>query len=412
MKQKRISFSQGHGSLSHNNRLFTAENVDPFRTPDNITFVCQPIGEAYEQLFGQATERYNARQKRNDRKIHGSYYEYLFHCKPSNSVVTSADKRNSFYEDVMQIGRMEDSGIGTEDFQLVADCLKEYMAGFQERNPNFYVFNAVLHMDEKTPHLHIDYIPVGHYARGQDTQNGIAQALKEMGFGGGKQAIARWRAREIEIINQICREHGIEPLPPEKSRGTLEVAEYKEQRQMADKLAEQNAQIETEIAHKKKERDQILRYLPDLEKTSQLEFKFDELCDELTELIKNPLSATKNRKRIAELGKEMKKRLMASYRARDKSETTVYEVREENEKLGKDWRETRERNHELSARNHELYQENTSLHSQVDELTEFISLLERFEPRKYQEIKALHEKIQREQKQQEQPDRKKKWVLE
>ena len=108
----------------------------------------------------------------------------------------------------------------------------------------------------------------------------------------------------------------------------------------------------------------------------------------------------------------MKKRLMASYRARDKSETTVYEVREENEKLGKDWRETRERNHELSARNHELYQENTSLHSQVDELTEFISLLERFEPRKYQEIKALHEKIQREQKQQEQPDRKKKWVLE
>ena len=58
MKEKRISFSQGHGSLSHNNRLFTAENVDPFRTLDNITFVCQPIGEAYEQLFAESTERY------------------------------------------------------------------------------------------------------------------------------------------------------------------------------------------------------------------------------------------------------------------------------------------------------------------------------------------------------------------
>ena len=82
----------------------------------------------------------------------------------------------------MQVGRMEDSGVGTEDFQLVAEYLKEYMTGFQERNPNFYVFNAVLHMDEQTPHLHIDYIPVGHYQRGQDTQNGIAQALKENGI--------------------------------------------------------------------------------------------------------------------------------------------------------------------------------------------------------------------------------------
>ena len=66
-------------------------------------------------------------------------------------------------------------------------------------------------MDEATPHLHIDYIPVGHYKRGQDVQNGIAQALKEMGFGEGKQAIARWRAAEVEVLNKICLEHGIQP---------------------------------------------------------------------------------------------------------------------------------------------------------------------------------------------------------
>lgn len=413
MKEKRISFGQGKGSLSHNNRLFMTSNVDPLRTPDNITFVCQPIGEAYDQLFGQSTERYNARQKRNNRKIHGSYYEYLFHRKPSNSILTSSDKRKSFYEDVMQIGRMEDSGVGTEDFQLVAECLKEYMTGFQERNPNFYVFNAVLHMDEQTPHLHIDYIPVGHYQRGQDTQNGIAQALKEMGYGDGKNAIARWRAAEVEVMNAICRAHGIEPLAPEKSRGTLEVAEYKEQRHKADELAKENARVEAEIAEKKQERDQILHYLPDVEKTSRLEFKFDDLCDELDRLIKNPLSATKNRKRIAELGEEMKKRLMASYKARDRSETTVYEVREENEKLGKDWKETRERNRELSANNHKLYQEKSALQSQVDELTEFISLLERFDPHKFGEVKALQESIhQQREQQQEQPSKKKKWVLE
>lgn len=251
MKEKRISFGQGKGSIAHNNREFVADNVDVFRTPNNITFVCQPIAEAYNLLFKESTERYNAKQKRNDRKIHGSYYEHLFGVKPCNTVRTAADKRKSFYEDVVQIGKKEDSGYGTEDFQLVADCLKEYMEGFQNRNPNFYVFNAVLHMDEATPHLHIDYIPVGHYTRGQDTQNGIAQALKEMGYGEGKMAIAKWRAAEVEVLNKICLEHGIKPLAPEKARGTLEVEEYKEQRRQADELAEQNAQVKAELGEKR-----------------------------------------------------------------------------------------------------------------------------------------------------------------
>ena len=250
MKEKRISFGQGHGSLAHNNREFMAANVDPLRTPNNVIFVQQPIAEAYDQLFKESTERYNARQKRNDRKI-GDYYEHLFGCKPCNTVKVNALDQKSFYEVVVQIGKREDSGIGTEDEQLVADCLKEYMEGFQKRNPNFYIFNAVLHMDEATPHLHYDYIPVGHYKRGQDVQNGIAQALKEMGYGTGKQAIARWRAAEIEVLNKICLEHGIKPLAPEKARGTLEVEEYKEQRRQADELALQNVQVEAQIAVKK-----------------------------------------------------------------------------------------------------------------------------------------------------------------
>lgn len=264
MKEKRISFGQGKGSLTHNNREFMADNVDPLRTPQNITFVRQPIGEAYDQLFAESTERYNAKQKRNDRKVQGSYYEHLFGVKPCNTVRTAADKRMSFYEDVVQIGKKEDSGYGTEDFQLVADCLKEYMEGFQERNPNFYVFNAVLHMDEATPHLHIDYIPVGHYKRGQDTQNGIAQALKEMGYGEGKMAIAKWRVAEVEVLNRICLEHGIKPLAPEKARGTVEIPEYKEQRRQNDELKTQNAQVEAELGEKR----EILKAVK--EKTAKL----------------------------------------------------------------------------------------------------------------------------------------------
>ena len=227
MIYRTISLCQGKGSIGHNNRVFHTKNTSPALTPNNIVFVQQPIKEAYEQLFGEAVERYNARQTRSDRKIKNGYFEYQFGQPVTETRLTSPDKRKSFYEDVVQLGTMDDTGVGTVDGELAVECLCEYMNGFSERNPNFYVFNAVLHLDEKTPHLHIDYIPVGHYKRGVDTQNGIAQALKEMGYGSGKDAVAKWRQAEYLVFRKICEEHGFHIAEPKKSRGSLTVEEYK-----------------------------------------------------------------------------------------------------------------------------------------------------------------------------------------
>ncbi|MDE6034645.1 MAG: plasmid recombination protein [Ruminococcus sp.] len=214
---------------------------------------------------------------------------------------------------------MEDSGFGTEDFQFVADCLTEYMNGFQERNPNFRVFNAVLYMDEATPHLHIDYIPVGHYKRGMDTQNGIAQALKEMGYGEGKQAIARWRTAEVEVLNKICRQHGIEPLPPEKARGTLEVAEYKEQHRKAEQLAVENEKSQSELdalnselksATEKKikivEIDSIEKKKSRFSKKISLS---EEDFENLTDLVKKQVASAKNTKKLKSDNAELFKKV-------------------------------------------------------------------------------------------------------
>lgn len=133
---------------------------------------------------------------------------------------------------------MEDTGVGTADGEKATACLCEYMRGFSERNPNLYVFNAVIHLDEKTPHLHIDYIPIGHYKRGVDTQNGIAQALKEMGYGSGKNAIARWRQSEYLVFRKICEEHGFIISEPKKSRGvSFAVEEYKEIQHEKERLS-------------------------------------------------------------------------------------------------------------------------------------------------------------------------------
>ena len=251
---KTISHCQGKGSLTHNKRTFSAANVDVSRTKDNVIFVDQPIDQAYNEIFGAAVERYNAKQKRADRRISTSYFEHAFNRKtPPPYVVTSADKRKSFYEDVVQIGTMDDTGVGSPDGQIAAECLTEYMKGFAARNPNFHVFFSVLHLDERTPHLHIDYIPVGHYKQGVDTQNGLAQALKEMGYGTGKDAINRWRLAERAVLEQICKEHGIEISAPEKSRGSLTVEQYKEYAELKEKSEEQRQevkQLDNEIGNK------------------------------------------------------------------------------------------------------------------------------------------------------------------
>lgn len=401
MKQKRISFGQGKGSLTHNNREFMADNVDPLRTPQNITFVRQPIGEAYDHLFAESTERYNAKQKRNDRKVQGSYYEHLFGVKPCNTVRTAADKRKSFYEDVAQIGKREDSGYGTEDFQLVVDCLKEYMAGFQKRNPNFYVFNAVLHMDEATPHLHIDYIPVGHYRRGQDTQNGIAQALKEMGYGEGKQAIARWRAAEVEVLNKICFEHGIKPLAPEKARGTLEIPEYKEKRRQADELAVQNAQAAAELSKKVRQINRALKYLPDLQKNEKAEHEFLVAVSELQDMLKSGMSILRNKDSIISRIDTLESLTKKAMDKRDKADLTIYDLRQRGEEITAELDDTLDKLKAVRAEKSQLSSELQTVKAENTEYREILATLERIAPTILRQEKALFQK-EKEQRQREQ----------
>lgn len=118
MSTKTISMCRGKGSLSHNNREFTAKNIDCSRTADNIVFVRQDLGEALD--------RYNARQKRNDRKIL-DYFQHLFNREPSKSVIEGTNKQKSFYEHLVYIGTRDDTGVGSPDAETAVACLKEYM---------------------------------------------------------------------------------------------------------------------------------------------------------------------------------------------------------------------------------------------------------------------------------------------
>ena len=273
MCQKTISMCQGKGSLSHNNRAFAAKNIDSSRTADNITFVHQNLRDAYDILFSDAVERYNARQKRNDRRI-PDYFHHLFSREPSACVITGTNKQKSFYEDLVQIGTKDDTGVGTPDSEIAVACLREYMEGFSERNPNFYVFNAVMHLDEATPHLHIDYIPVGHFSNGLDTRNAMAKALEEMGYGKGANAINRWRLTEWEILHQICKAHGVEIAEPKKSRGySYTVEEYGNHQDEIRRLNEEKEQALSERDEARAELDKAAKKKVKLDEIESIEAK-------------------------------------------------------------------------------------------------------------------------------------------
>ena len=193
----------GKGSLNHNSREFYASNVDPSRSHLNIEFCREDIRDVYHELFDEAQDRFNAKQTRNDRRIE-DYYEKI--C--------SSKQEKPFHEIVLQIGNKDDTGIHTELAETAKQCLIQYANGFQARNPTLRVFWSHLHMDEATPHVHIDFVPyITGSKRGMDTRVSLKQALAQLGFKGGTRSATEWNQwaqSEKQVLAEIMQEHGIE----------------------------------------------------------------------------------------------------------------------------------------------------------------------------------------------------------
>ena len=172
----------GKGSVSHNTRTFSAKNVDKERSKYNVEFCHLDIKKVYHKLFDDALDRYNAKQKRSDRKI-DNYYEKIRQSK----------QEKLFHEIILQIGNKDETNAKSEEGQLAKEILIEFMEDFQKRNPNLYVFSAHLHMDEETPHVHIDFVPfIRNSKRGLDTRVSLKGALAEQGFKGGTRSATEW----------------------------------------------------------------------------------------------------------------------------------------------------------------------------------------------------------------------------
>jgi hypothetical protein len=227
----------GCGNLKHNNREFIAKNVDKDRVNQDVVLVRESLGYTYMKVFGEAVNEYNAKQKREERKIK-DYLEKLqgTYNKTQNKVGKDGKKTNNatkpFCEFIVQIGNA-DKPISQE---LGKEVYSEFLKRFQKANLNIVVFNAVIHNDEATPHLHVNYIPVARsYKIGLKVRNSMSMALKEMGYTQGKAALQIWEADNRKLIRSIAEEHGLTIEDMDCHRPHMSIAQYKEMQRLEER---------------------------------------------------------------------------------------------------------------------------------------------------------------------------------
>ena len=266
--KRTISAMRGKGSLAHNSRQFIAENVDSSRTPLNVEYRNEDIRAVYHELFDNALARYNEKQTRKDRVI-DDYYEKI----------RTGKQEKPFEELIIQIGNKDDMNASSENGQLARQMLNEYMQSFQQRNPTLRVFSAHLHMDEATPHLHIDFIPFTTGSkRGLETRVSLKKALEALGFAGGTKShteLNQWIESEKQALASIMARHDIEWEQKGTHEKHLSVLDYKKQERskevaaletQIDALQEQTATAETMLSERREQLDDIAPILKNTEK--------------------------------------------------------------------------------------------------------------------------------------------------
>ena len=272
MKQT-ISFMTGKGSVNHNSRKSHAKNTDPERSCLNVEYCNENVKDVYHELFDEALARYNEKQTRSDRRI-DDYYEKI----------RSGKQEKPFHEIILQIGDKDNMGAKTENGRLAAKVLDKYMRDFQRRNPTLRVFSAYLHMDEATPHLHIDFVPYTTGSRrGIDTRVSLKQALSALGFKGGTRReteLNQWVAYEKEQLAAVMLEHGIEWEKKGTHENHLSVLDF-EKKERAKEVAE----LEQSISDGKERLSDIqIQHRKAVQETEQIRQKGEAIRQEVSEL--------------------------------------------------------------------------------------------------------------------------------
>ena len=227
MSRLSISFTLGKASMppeanvEHNNREFIANNVNKSKISENITYIKQDVQQAYQQLFSESLAEYNGNQTLRDRII-SDYFKHISKSK----------REEAFYEIIVQFGDSQTAPCGSQNGKITQEMLDEYMKSFQKRNPNLHVFNAVMHMDEASPHLHINFIPFYTQGRKNSLSKGVSMksALIEQGFNPKsikENQLVMWEDSERQVMEELLKKYGFEREDKQAKYAHQTVDEFK-----------------------------------------------------------------------------------------------------------------------------------------------------------------------------------------
>lgn len=349
--KRTISAMVGKGSVNHNSRKFKAENVDGERSHLNLDYCNENIKKVYQKLFDEALHRYNGKQTRADRRIE-NYYEKIRNSK----------QEKPFHELILQIGDKENMGADSENGILALQILDEYYQKFQSRNSNLYVFSAHIHMDEATPHLHIDFVPFTTGSkRGLDTRVSLKQALATQGFKGGTRGNTEWSQwvqSEKKQLAAVMERYGIEWEHKGTHEKHLSVLEYKKQEREkeVDQLVEQ-------IAEKREEfqvlSDRVENYNKGIENLKILEQELDASSEYRLSEPQGLMSAKSYKNKVAEpLVKKLKLLIKTTLVKCFEAWDSYYRLNITNGNLYRDNEKLRKINEKLAGENDNLRAEN------------------------------------------------------
>ncbi|MDG0919106.1 plasmid recombination protein, partial [Bacillus paranthracis] len=240
-------------NIRHNNRTMSEKekeqnsHIDYSRSDENKYLVQKDLKKLYREEFGEVLENYNAKQKRNDRKI-DDYYKHI----------QSSKKTSLQQEMIIQVGDKDDFS-SKQDFEKANEILEEWLLGFEKRNPNLKIYNAVIHNDEASPHMHLNFVPVASgYKRGLEKQVSFDRAITQQDPKLDKtRPFDDWREKEVKILEEMLKERGIERKLV-GSNNYKDVNEYKEKKDLEKEILS----LENQLFEKKNELLEMNERLP------------------------------------------------------------------------------------------------------------------------------------------------------
>lgn len=206
-------------------------NIDFMKTHKNVVIENRRIEDVYRECFGAAAEAYSAKQVEKghpERQIH----DYLEHVRKDK-------KLNEMYEFVVQCGNMDDH---LTDEQSIA-IYKQWLKDFKEKyGKQFAVKQAIIHLDEATPHMHVEVVPVAESKRGLSVQNSLNKAVKQAGHDNYKDMLAGWD----EVLDTAMKDHGLERVAGDRDKqmGGVDMRTYKRSMEVRKQTAEAEARLE------------------------------------------------------------------------------------------------------------------------------------------------------------------------